>query len=133
VTELLSVYGARRLSMQTTVVGLLGPDVDHAALRRWNEALRRQDQDRVVVPFVVADDDSAPETVSALRTIDVRALVVGPQFEEIVGQALDEIDSSACRHGRVNLIEMREGHLVGAWVENDEEAVARLDATTVLT
>jgi 3-dehydroquinate dehydratase / shikimate dehydrogenase len=131
-TELVGVYNARHLSEQTAVVGLLGPEADIAELRRWNQALRRQGQDRVAVPFVVPESVSAPEVLSALQEMGVRALIVAPPFQEVVGQALDELENGACRWGRVNLIEMCGGRLVGCWVEEQGEVVARLDEAAVV-
>ena len=86
VSELLSVYGGRTLSQETAVVGLLGPDLDDEAVRRWNLALRGPSRDRVAVPFVVPESVSAPDVVSALVEADVRALVIAPAFQEVVGQ-----------------------------------------------
>jgi len=133
VSELLSVYGARSLSQETLVVGLLGPDVVSAEVRRWNLALRGRGQDRVAVPFVVPESVSATDVLVALRETDVRALVIAPAFQEIVGQALDELEPGACRRGYVNLVEMRGGSLVGCWIEDENEAAARLDALPVST
>lgn len=126
VQELIEVYGARTLSRATTVVGLLGQDADAAALCHWNGLLRRDGADRVAVPFVVPDDTSAPDVVAALRTLDVRALVVADALQEVVGQALDGLEQGACRVGRVNLIDMQDGTLVGAWIDDDSELAARL-------
>jgi 3-dehydroquinate dehydratase/shikimate dehydrogenase len=131
VSDLLSVYGARGLSQKTVVVGLLGPELDDEAVRRWNLALRCRDQDRVAVPFLAPESVSAPEVVSALRETDVRALAIAPTFQEVVGQALDELEAAACRRGRVNFVELRDGRLVGGWIEHEADAAARLDAQTV--
>jgi shikimate 5-dehydrogenase len=83
------------------------------------------------VPFVVPASVSAPDVLVAIQQIDVRALVVAPAFEEVVGQALDELDHAACRVGRVNLIELQDGRLRGGWAASMDEAVARLDAQAV--
>jgi 3-dehydroquinate dehydratase/shikimate dehydrogenase len=130
-SELLEVYGARRLSEQTAVVGLLGPEVDSAELRRWNQVLQRDGRDRVAVPLVVPDGVEVTDVLSALHQIDVRVLVVAPAFQDIVGQAVDELEAGACRVGRVNLIEVRDDGLVGGWVEGPDEAAMRLDALAV--
>lgn len=131
VSEMLAVYGGRTLSQATTVVGLLGPELDDAAIRRWNEALRSQGKDRVAVPFVVPESVSAPDIVSALVAADVRALVIAPAFQEVVGQALDELETAACRRGRVNVVEVHDGRLIGGWIDDEAELAARLDALTV--
>jgi 3-dehydroquinate dehydratase/shikimate dehydrogenase len=129
--EMADVYAAQRLSTRTVVVGLLGPDANGPELAHWNRALRQQGQDRVAVPFVVTDGVSAPDVLAELRRLDVRALVVAPDYQEVVGQALDEIELAACRHGRVNLIEVRDGHMIGGWADGEGEIVARLDRLRV--
>jgi 3-dehydroquinate dehydratase/shikimate dehydrogenase len=131
VAEMIDVYGARSLSRETAVIGLLGPEVDKESARRWNLALRGRGQDRVAVPFVVPEHVSATDVVMALRETDARALVIAPAYQEIVGQALDELESVACRRGSVNLVIIQGGSLVGCWIEDDDEAVARLDALAV--
>ena len=103
------------------VVGLLGPRVDGDAIRRWNNLLRQGGADRVAVPLVVPDDTSAPDVLASLHALDLTALVVAPELQEVVGQALDGLQSSACRVGRVNLIEYQAGTLSGAWIDRDDE------------
>jgi len=130
-TELIDVYGARTLSTQTSVLGLLGPEVDGAAVRRWNRALRQQGADRVAVPLVVPENVSPPDVLAELRALDLRALMVAPELQEVVGQALDEIEPGACRRGRVNLIEARHGLLIGGWADGEQAVVERLDRLAV--
>jgi 3-dehydroquinate dehydratase/shikimate dehydrogenase len=127
VHELIDVYGARAITAATTVVGLLGPRVDGDAIRRWNNLLRQGGADRVAVPLVVPDDTSAPDVLASLQALDLTALVVAPELQEVVGQALDGLQSSACRVGRVNLIEYQAGTLSGAWIDRDDELPSRLD------
>jgi 3-dehydroquinate dehydratase/shikimate dehydrogenase len=129
--EMTEVYAARRLSTRTDVVGLLRPEAIGADLARWNRALRQDGQDRVAVPFVVPDGVDAPDVLAELRQLDVYALLVAPEFQEVVGQALDEIEPAACRQGRVNLIEARDGRTIGCWADGEVEIVARLDRLTV--
>ena len=131
VSDMISVYGGRTLGRETAVVGLLGPDLDDAAVRRWNLALRGEGRDRVAVPFVVPEQVSAPDVVAALVDADVRALVITPVFQEVVGQGLDELETAACRIGRVNLVEVRDGRLIGVWLDDEADLAARLDASTV--
>jgi 3-dehydroquinate dehydratase/shikimate dehydrogenase len=131
VDEMLSVYGGRTLSQETTVVGLLGLELETEAVRRWNAALRGQGQNRVAVPFILPESVSAPEVVAALVEADVQALVIAPVFQDVVGQALDELETAACRIGRVNLVEVRDGRLVGGWIDGEADLVARMDALTV--
>jgi 3-dehydroquinate dehydratase/shikimate dehydrogenase len=129
--EMAEVYAARNLSTRTAVVGLLGTDANGADLARWNRTLRQDGQDRVAVPFVVPDGVDAPDVLAELRQLDTRALVVAPAFQEVVGQALDEIEPRACHHGRVNLVEMRDGRLIGGWTDSEGEIVERLDRQAV--
>lgn len=133
VADMLSVYGGRTLGQQTAVVGLLGPDLDDEAVRRWNLALRGRGQDRVAVPFMVPEHVSGPDVVAALAEADVRALVIASELQEVVGQGLDELETAACRIGRVNLVEVRDGRLVGGWIEDEADLAARLDVSTVPT
>jgi len=128
VRELIDVYGARAITDATTVVGLLGPSVDGEAVRRWNAVLRQGGANRVAVPLLVPDDTSAPDLLASLHPLDLTALVVAPELQEVVGQALDGLQSSACRVGRVNLIEFHGGSLSGAWIDGDDELPGRLDA-----
>jgi 3-dehydroquinate dehydratase/shikimate dehydrogenase len=130
-TELVEVYGARTLSEQTTVIGLLAPDANGDEVRRWNTMLRQYGQDRVVVPLPVPDDVSAPDILPTLPALGLRALLVAPALQEVVGQALDHLDVSACRRGRVNLIEVRGGRLAGGWADSDTEIVTHLDGLAV--
>jgi 3-dehydroquinate dehydratase/shikimate dehydrogenase len=136
-TELVEVYGARTLSEQTVVIGLLGPSVgpetDGAELRRWNQILRQQVQDRVVVPLPVPEEVSAPDVLPALPALGLRALLVAPALQEVVGQALDGLDATACRRGLVNLIEIRGERLVGCWADSDTEIVTHLDGLAVVS
>jgi 3-dehydroquinate dehydratase/shikimate dehydrogenase len=129
--ELVEVYGARQLNEQTTVLGLLGSDVDGVTIRSWNDQFRRGSQHGVAVPFLVPESDAALSTIESLRQIDVRALVVGPELQEVVGQALDALEGGACRRGLVNLIEMQGERMVGCWIEDDREAIVRLATASV--
>ena len=133
VQELLSVYGGRTLSRQTAVVGLLVPAVDAAVVADWNARLRADNRDRVAVPLVVPNDVSVPDVVEALRPLDLRALHVAPPFQEVVGQALDSLDGTACRVGAVNLIEWHAGRLVGGWRADADALVAQLDGLALPT
>lgn len=128
VRELLSEYGARSLSQQTAVLGVLGPDTDTEGLARWNKTLRAEGHDRVAVPLLVPASVSAPDVLVALQQTDVRVLAIAEPLQEIVGQALDQLETGACRMGRVNLIELRPDGLVGGWIDDPSEAAARLDA-----
>lgn len=131
VRELIDVYGARTLSPATAVFGLLGPTVDGEAVQQWNRAMRANGGDRVAVPYVVPDADHVADVLLALRETDVRALVIAPEFQEVVGQALDSLETNACRRGAVNFVDRLGGSLVGTWIDDEAEAAARLDRLTV--
>jgi hypothetical protein len=70
--------------------------------------------------------------LAALGPLDLRALVVAPELQEVVGQALDELEVGACRCGRVNLIEVQAGRLIGCWADGEDDVAARLDRLAVL-
>jgi shikimate 5-dehydrogenase len=80
---------------------------------------------------VVPAGVEAADILAALQATDIRALVIAQEFQEVVGQALDGLEPAACRVGRVNLIELRDGELVGGWFDHPDEVVARLAALTV--
>lgn len=143
VRELLDVYGARSLNRQTAVLGVLATEHDAAALAQWNIQLRapgtgRSDRagrtdraDRVAVPLIVpADVTDVADTLAALRRTDIHVLAVAEPLQEVVGQALDGLESSACRAGRVNLIDVQPDRLVGGWFDDAADVGARLDALT---
>ncbi|MGE3267382.1 MAG: type I 3-dehydroquinate dehydratase [Chloroflexota bacterium] len=127
VRDLIEVYGARHLTAHTAVLGLLGPEVDAGEVARWNQALRERGQDRVAVPLLAAEQVSPLEILDALRQTDVLAVTIAEPLQELVGQALDDLERGACRMGRVNFIELCGDRLVGAWIEGPAEAGARLD------
>jgi hypothetical protein len=129
--EMVEVYGARHLSERTAVLGLLGAGADAAALARWNLALGQGRRDRVAVPLVVPEGVSAPDVLAGLAPLGLRAVIVAPDFQEVVGQALDEIEAGACRRGKVNLIAAQGGRLIGCWTDGEGEMMERLDGLTV--
>jgi 3-dehydroquinate dehydratase/shikimate dehydrogenase len=128
VRELIEVYGARTIDAATTVIGLLGPRLDADAVRHWNALLQQGGAHRVAVPLVVPDDTSAPDVLAAMPGLGVTALVVAADLQEVVGQALDSLETTACRVGRVNLIQVHGDRLAGAWIDRDAELVDRLGA-----
>lgn len=133
VSELIEVYGARTLSGRTAVVGLLGRDVPREEIESWNKELRSGGQDRVAVPFLVPTTDHLADVLDALRTLDVHALLLAPELQDVAGQALDGLETSACHRGSVNLIEAQDGRLVGCWIDDPAEIARRLDALAVLS
>jgi 3-dehydroquinate dehydratase / shikimate dehydrogenase len=126
VRELLDEYGARSLSRQTAVLGVLLPEHDATALKGWNAQLRAAGADRVAVPLVACAD--LADLLAAVRRTDIRVLAVSEPLQEVVGQALDTLERGACRAGRVNLIELHPDRLVGAWFDDTAEIGGRLDA-----
>src|SRR5215212_11133543 len=92
---------------------------------------RSASRERIAVPLVVPEHVSPPDVLAELRALDLRALVVAPELQEVVGQALDEIEPGACRRGRVSLIESRDGRLVGCWEMGEQDVTARLSRLAV--
>lgn len=126
VGDLRDVYQAERIGPATAVYGLLGPHVETERAREYNRGFRAIDADAVAVPLVVPPDGDAAETVAAFRfrALDVRGYHLHPPHQETVGQALDDLDPSACRAGKVNAVYTRGDRLVGAWVESPAEQFA---------
>jgi hypothetical protein len=56
---------------------------------------------------------------------------VTPSLQEVVGQALDDLEPGACRRGLVNLIALQNARLVGCWADGEDEIVAHLDGLAV--
>lgn len=127
VGELLEDYGARTLSMATEVVGLLAPDLDADRARHWNGLLREGGADRLAVPLAVPGEVEVADVLECLAPLGLRALVVAPELQEVVGQALDALDGSACRVGRVNVVDILADRLVGRWVADERDLPALLD------
>jgi 3-dehydroquinate dehydratase type I len=112
------VYQAERLRDQTAVFGLLGPHLETERLAEYNAWFARDDVDAVAVPLVAESD--APGIVSAFGELPVSGWHIhGDELQTTVGQALDELASSACRQGKVNaIVRCADGSLVGEWVES---------------
>jgi 3-dehydroquinate dehydratase/shikimate dehydrogenase len=122
-TEMLDVYGARSLSLETEMVGIVGPRADNEAMRRWNSLLRRTGRDAVAVPLVVPEDADVEEIVPTLDPLGLRGYLIEPPHQEAAARLTDGLEPSACRVGRVNLIERRADGLIGSWVEDADDAV----------
>jgi shikimate 5-dehydrogenase len=84
-----------------------------------------------MVPLVVPDGVSAPDVLAGLAPLRLQAVIVASDFQDVVGQALDEIEAGACRRGTVNLIVAQGGRLVGCWTDGEGETMERLDGLTV--
>ena len=131
--ELVEVYGARSLSLATEVVGLLGAAVGGEQVRHWNHALRSAGRDAVAVPLPVLDGDELAGVLDALDPLGMRGYVVGPELQGAAAQLADGLEPSACRAGRVNVIERTDGHLTGSWLEQDDEIVHQLLGTATMS
>jgi 3-dehydroquinate dehydratase/shikimate dehydrogenase len=129
--ELVETYGARSLTRATDILGLLGSTVDGEALRRWNGLLRADGRDVVAVPLVVPEDADLPAMLDDLAALAPRAYLVEQLLQEAAAQVVDGLEPSACRAGRVNLIEVHADRLVGGWVDDDREVVERLYGSPV--
>ncbi|MBA2448271.1 MAG: type I 3-dehydroquinate dehydratase [Chloroflexi bacterium] len=124
VGDLRDVYQAERIGPKMAVYGLLGPHVETERAREYNWGFRAIDADAIAVPLVVPPDGDAAETVAAFRALDIQGYHLHPPHQEAVGQALDDLDPSACRAGKVNAVYARGDRLVGAWVETPAEQFA---------
>jgi 3-dehydroquinate dehydratase / shikimate dehydrogenase len=132
VADLREVYRGDRIGPETAAYGLIGPRVEADQAREYNARFGARGLDAVAVPLVVPADGDAAETIAAFRAIGVRGYHVRPPHQETVGQALDALDPSACRAGKVNAVYARAGAdgsrtaptLVGAWVESPAEQLA---------
>jgi 3-dehydroquinate dehydratase/shikimate dehydrogenase len=124
-TELREVYRAERLRPTTRVFGLLGPHAEMPRLEEYNRWFAEDGVDAVAVP-ALADAD-APDIVSAFRELPVAGWHIhAEELQTSVGQALDELASSACRQGKINAVVARpDGGLVGHWVESPREQYER--------
>jgi 3-dehydroquinate dehydratase/shikimate dehydrogenase len=124
--EMIDVYGARSLSLATNVIGLLGTAPDGDSVRRWNQTMRAAGHDAVLVPLTVPDGDELASVLDTLDPLGMRGYVVATELQGAAAQLADGLEPSACRAGRVNLIERADGHLTGSWLAEDDEIVSRL-------
>jgi len=124
VGDLRDVYQAERIGPKMAVYGLLGSHVETERAREYNWGFRAIGADAVAVPLVVPPDGDAAETVAAFCALDIQGYHLHPPHQEAVGQALDDLDPSACRAGKVNAVYARGDRLVGAWVETPAEQFA---------
>jgi 3-dehydroquinate dehydratase/shikimate dehydrogenase len=122
--DMRTVYRAERLGPRTRVYGLLGAHLEPDRLAEYNAWFARDDADAVAVPVVAHAD--GPGIISAFAELPVDGWHVhGDELQTTVGQALDELATSACRQGKVNGIARRpDGRLVGHWVESPSEQYA---------
>jgi 3-dehydroquinate dehydratase/shikimate dehydrogenase len=127
--EMLSVYGARSLSRASVMIGIVGPSADDAAVRHWNSTLRGAGHDVVVVPLVVPDGDALADMLDALAPLGARGYSIARPYQEAAAQIVDGLEPSACRVGRVNVVQQRDGRLTGTWAASDDEVAALLLVT----
>ena len=122
--EMRHVYRANRLTPSTAVFGLLGPHLETDRLTEYNAWFERDRVDAVALPVQV--DTDAPAIVSAFRTLPISGWHVhGSDLQSTVGQALDDLASSACRQGNVNaIVRCPDGALAGHWVDSPADQYA---------
>jgi 3-dehydroquinate dehydratase/shikimate dehydrogenase len=122
--DMRTVYRAERLGPRTMVYGLLGAHLETDRLAEYNAWFTQDNADAVAVPFVTQDD--GPGIISTFAELPVDGWHVhGDELQTTVGQALDELATSACRQGKVNgIARRRDGRLVGHWVESPREQYA---------
>jgi 3-dehydroquinate dehydratase type I len=119
--DMRQTYCAARLDSSTSVFGLLGPHLEKDRLADYNGWFARDDVNSITVPFITSSD--APNIVSAFAELPVSGWHIhGDELQSTVGQALDDLASTACRQGKVNAIaRASDGALVGHWVESPRE------------
>ena len=118
--ELREVYRAARLGPATRAYGLLSPHVESGLATQHNGWLAESGLDAVTIPVPATDD--AAGIVSAYRELPMAGWHVhGEALQATVGQALDRLDPTACRQGKVNAIVAEGEQLAGHWVETPRE------------
>ena len=124
--ELHARYHVERLGPATRAYGLLGPHAEPVRLDEYNTWFTTDGQDGIAVPVVCDPDSDAAAIVDAFRGLPMAGWHIhGAELQSQVGQALDEIATSACRQGSVNAVVARpDGGLVGHWVESPREQYA---------
>lgn len=121
VDELVGDYRGREIGPATAAFGVISPRTETTLARAYNRGFRERGLDAVAVPLLVPPDGDAADTIAAYRALDLQGYHVLSPHQETVGQALDQLDPSACRAGKVNAISRRGDGLVGAWVGTAEE------------
>jgi 3-dehydroquinate dehydratase / shikimate dehydrogenase len=122
--QMRELFRADTLSRSTRVYGLMGPHAEIERLTEYNGWFASDAVDAVAVPVLTHDD--APRVVDAFRALPMNGWHVhGEDLQTTVGQALEELASSACRAGKVNAIVADDAQrLVGHWVESPREQYA---------
>ncbi len=124
VTDMLEVYRARAIRGDTAIYGLIGPRTDRARTREHNAWLRARALDAVAVPLLVPPDGDPARTIAAFRALGARGFHVDPPHQQEAARAVDDLDSSAIRAGKVDTVYWRAGALVGAWAGSPVEQLA---------
>jgi 3-dehydroquinate dehydratase / shikimate dehydrogenase len=126
VREMREIYHVSRLRPTTRAFGLLGPHVENDRLSDYNAWFAADGADGVAVPVQVEGDADAAGIVDAFRRLPMSGWHIhGAELQTGVGQALDEIGSTACRQGKVNaVVAYADGRLLGEWVESPREQYA---------
>jgi hypothetical protein len=121
VHDLRATFAADRLQPSTRVFGLLGPHLEMERAAEYNAWFADDHVDAVAVPFPSHMD--APSVVDAFRELPVDGWHVhGAELQSTVGQALDDLASTACRQGKVNaIVADANGALSGHWVETPRQ------------
>jgi len=119
--EMRETYAVDRLGPDTRVYGLLGPHAEPERLAEYNAWFVGDGWNGVAVPFVAHADGAG--IVAAFRELPVDGWHVhGAALQAHVAAALDELASSAARHGKANgIVRRADGALVGHWVESPRE------------
>jgi 3-dehydroquinate dehydratase / shikimate dehydrogenase len=121
--ELRSVYHAGRLGPETAVYGLLGPQPEPDRAAEYNEWFQSTGLDGVAVSFPAASD--AALILRAFRELPVAGWHIhGEPLQRDALSALDQVETKAQRHGKVNAVVAHGEALCGTWVESPREQFA---------
>ena len=111
------IYQAERIGARTETYGVLSAErVPNERLSSLNRAAREAGVDGVWVPFVAssANGDSPADVLTAFRRLGVAGYIVAESAQEAMSDAVDSIASPG-PDGRINVIRLVDGRLVGDW------------------
>jgi shikimate dehydrogenase len=110
-SDLLDLYGYRRIGRQTAVYGLTGQPLGHSVSPAMhNAALQALGIDAVYLPLPAADVD---DFVSIANALGLRGASVTVPYKVAVMDRLDEVTPAARRIGAVNTIRIADGRWAG--------------------
>jgi 3-dehydroquinate dehydratase/shikimate dehydrogenase len=117
------VFQVQHIGPQTTVYGTLGPrGGDAGEWRRMTATLRDAGLDAVYVPLKLAADDNLLGCLRRLQRLGLRGARVEEPVQREAARAVDRLDASARRRGRVNTLYLEGETWVGAWMGSEGAA-----------